>query len=88
MTFVAIAPVLVPTNYPGERPTDPPPLDDFSAIVPNNANMPQSPTDSLVSSSPRSFQSRSSPVTAEYLSENESMDQGKTTPLLYFYQTD
>ena len=71
--FAAIAPILVPKNsYHGETPSSRPSLDDFLTIVPNNAAVPSSPSESVSSTS--SYCSRSPPP--EYMSENESMDQG------------
>lgn len=49
--IVAIAPVLVPTNFPDDMSSQPPPLDDCPTIVPGNVNMPLSPSDSTTSSS-------------------------------------
>lgn len=73
--FTAIAPILVPKNsYHGETPSSRPSLDDFLTIVPNNAAVPSSPSESVSSSSGSSYCSRSPPP--EYMSENESMDQG------------
>ncbi|XP_067938973.1 mothers against decapentaplegic homolog 3-like [Watersipora subatra] len=71
----AIAPILVPKDaFHNEAPKtyEMPSMGEYYSVVPNNASVPDSPTDSL--SSPSSSYPNQSPP-PEYLSENENMDQ-------------
>lgn len=68
-----LAPIIVPKGTMYKGPDVPVGYDDFSNMVPNNADVPNVPSPIESVSSAGSYPARSPPP--EYMSENESMDQ-------------